>query len=262
VLSDPGRRAQYDRFGRVFTDGRDRGPFGVADEVDLGAALGTMFRDLFRGRGTQPGATPRDLRYTVTVSLEEAARGTEKEIAFERREPGGGSRAERLKVRVPAGVDTGQKLKVAGKGLGGAGASGDLFVVVNVAEHEYWQRRGDDLFCELPVSFAQALLGSDVPVPTPVGPATVRLPARTQPGTVLTLKARGMPRLSQRGRVGGHGDLFAKVVLEMPEEPDAAQREQVLALDRDLSGRRSTLWKLHERMLKTAPPAGGGKGEA
>ncbi len=252
VLSDPVRRTQYDRFGRVLSDGRSQGPFGASEEVDLGSLFGNVVRDLFKGRRRGPGRRRQDLRYTVTVSLEEAARGTEKSIRFTRKMGDGTRHDEHLKVKVPPGVETGQKLKVRGKGVGMGAAIGDLFVVVNVADHEYFRRRGWDIFCDLPVTYPQALLGAELTVPTVHGPSTIRLPAGTRPGTVLTMKGKGLPRLGKGNR--RPGDQFVKVVLEMPSDLSSQVRDQLLALDRALAASRSELRERYERSLKEERP--------
>ncbi len=243
ILSDPVKRLQYDRFGRVFTDGRSQGPFGSADDIDLGEVMGGLFKDLFGRRKKKQGPDPQDLRYTVTISLEECARGVTKEVQFKRATGDKVKVEEKLRVKVPPGVDTGQKLKVAGKGYGGSKGTGDLYVVVNVADHEFFQRRGADIFCDVPVSYAQALLGAELDVPTLGEPAVVRLPPGCQPGTVLTLKARGLPMVKGAGR----GDLYVKVVLDLPSQVNADQKERLLALDRELSAQPSPM---REALLK------------
>ncbi len=229
VLSDPVRRMQYDRFGRVFSDGRSAGPFGTQGEVDLGAVFGTVIKDLF-GRGKKREAPAQDLRYTISVSLQEVAQGTEKDLHFVRRTADGQRTEEHITVKVPAGVDTGQKLKVAGKGSGGAEKSGDLFVVVHVEDHPYFQRRGADLFADVPVSWPQLVLGSEIAVPTLSGLAVIRVPPGSAPMTVLKLPGRGLPT-PQGGR---RGDLFAKVVLDMPTQLAEAQRVRIAALDKEI----------------------------
>ena len=247
VLSDSVRRTQYDRFGRVFTDGRSQGPFGASDEVDLGNLFGNVVRDLFGNRRKRPGRRRQDLRYTVTVTLEEAGQGTDKTVRFTRKMADGTRHDEQLKVKVPAGVETGQKLKVRGKGSGIGAKVGDLFVVVNVADHEYFRRRGADVFCDLPVTYPQALLGAELAVPTLHGPSTIRLPPATLPGTVLTLRGKGLPRLGRGGR--RPGDQFVKVVLELPSQVSAEVRDQLLALDRAMAESRSQLREQYERHL-------------
>ena len=246
VLSDPVKRLQYDRFGRVFGE-TPGNPF--SGEVDLGAVVGTLFRDLF-GRRKRGGPDPRDVRYTVTISLEEAASGTTKDLRFERTE--GSSRIEeRLRVRVPAGVDTGQKLKVPGKGFGGAAGTGDLYVLVNVAEHSFFKRRGADVFCDVPVTYVQVVLGAELEVPTLLAPAVVRLPPGSAPGTVLTLKGRGLP-----GVKGGRGDLHARVVLDLPGPLTAEQKDRLMSLDRELAASPSNTRRQYEELLRREPPRG------
>jgi len=244
VLSDPARRLQYDRFGRVFTDGRSQGPFGTSEDIDLGEVLGGVFKDLF-GRRKRKAEHRRDVRYTVTITLEEAAAGTTKHVAFSRVKADGTRVEEKLAVKVPAGIDTGQKLKVAGKGLGGARGTGDLFVVVNVADHPFFKRRGADVFCDVPVTFGQIVLGAELDVPTLVDPAIVRLPPGCQPGTVLTLRGRGLPRV----KGGGRGDLFVKIVLDLPTDLSSEQKDRLLALDRDLDGNPSPMRERYQELL-------------
>jgi len=273
VLSDPIRRAQYDRFGRVLSDGRDQGPFGVGDEVDLAAVMGTMFRDLFGGRRKrQQGAAPQDLRYTVTISLLEAAIGCQKEVEFKRKLRSSGQiLSEKLLVRVPPGVDTGQKLKVRGKGATGPQGDrpGDLYVVVNVVEHPYFKRRGTDLFCDLPITYSQSVLGAELAIATLQGPVVVRVPPATQPGAVLTLRGKGIVRI-KRGHSSAAGDLYVKVLLDMPTTLSEAQKNQLLALDGELAQAPSKLRRLYEdaleeySRLKNGPvaPQGSGAGTA
>ena len=249
ILSDPIKKAQYDRFGRVLSEGRSQGPFGVSEEIDLGEVVGKVFKDLFGGRRrARPGHRKRDLRYTVTITLEEAAQGTEKEVRFQRKTPSGRAIDERLKVRVPPGVDTGQKLKVSGKGTGGERGEGDLYVVVNVADHRFFRRRGGDVFCDVPVSYGQAVLGAQLLVPTLRGPVTVKLPVATQPGAVLTLQGHGIRPIKGKG-AGRPGDQFVKVVLEMPSELDDATRAQLAELDDALRASGSPLRRLYEELL-------------
>jgi len=246
VLSDPIKRVQYDRFGRVFSDGRDQGPFGAADEVDLGEVLGQAFRDLFGGRRRKGRRDPRDLRYTVTISLEEVLTGVDREVTFTRRGAGGGTLEERLRVKVPPGVDTGQKLKVAGKGASGSAGSGDLYVVVNVAEHAFFKRQGANVFCDVPVTYTELVCGGEIAVPTLGGEAVIRLPAGKAPGTVLTLKARGLPMLKSRSR---KGDQFVKLRLDVPTSVSDDQRRRLQALEAELQMAPSPLREAYEALL-------------
>ncbi len=121
---------------------------------------------------------------------------------------------EALTVKVPAGVATGQKLKLKGKGnvSRGSGDAGDLFVIVNVSDHHLFRRRGDDVLAELPLSFAEAALGADLTVPTLEGNTTIRVPAGTPAGKIFRLAGRGLPKVGRSGK----GDLHLQVVLEVP----------------------------------------------
>jgi len=263
VLSDPEKRAQYDRFGTVGVPG------GGFDPSDLG--FGTIFDDLFegffggtsRGQRTRPRARRgEDLQYTLEMSLEDAASGIESKIQVPRfepceacrgsgQEPGtkrkicptcqgrgqvrfsqgfltvartchdcggegevnqnpcgrcrgeGRQRAERLlKIKIPPGVDDGSQLRLTGEGGVGlrGGPPGDLYVVVRIRPHEFFVRRGQDLLCELPLSFPHLALGAEVEVPVLGGKARLKVPQGTQPGEILRLKGRGMPGLHPRGR--------------------------------------------------------------
>ena len=133
------------------------------------------------------------------------------------------SRDDGVKFKIPTGVATGQKVKLTGKGNApvGSGEEGDLFVIVNVADHPLFRRRGDDLLVELPLTYAELALGSDVTVPTLEGTTTIRIPAGSEPGKILRLAGRGLPRVNRSGR----GDLHLQIVLEVPDNLDPAQSD-------------------------------------
>ncbi len=128
-----------------------------------------------------------------------------------------------LEVKIPAGVETVSRLRVNGEGEGGinGGQSGDLFVVIHVAEHEIFERQGANLYSAVPVSFAQAALGAEIEVKTLEGEENLKIPAGTQTGTVFRLKAKGMPALGGRGK----GDLFVAVTLITPKTLTKEQRK-------------------------------------
>jgi len=134
-------------------------------------------------------------------------------------------KTSRIKIRIPAGVDTGTRLRSTGNGEGGVrgGPSGDLYVILHVRQHEIFERDGDDLACEVPVSFAQAALGAEVEVPTLGGKASIRIPAGTQPGTVFRLKGKGVKNLQGYG----NGDLLVRVAVEVPSKLTAEQRAKL-----------------------------------
>ncbi|TVR51058.1 MAG: molecular chaperone DnaJ [Puniceicoccaceae bacterium] len=131
----------------------------------------------------------------------------------------------RIKVRIPAGVDTGSKLRSAGNGEAGAagGPAGDLYIVVHVADHEVFERRGEDLFCEIPIKFTLATLGGTIQVPTLKGKATLKIPPGTQSGTTFRLKGKGMPSL----RGGYFGDQLVRVHVEVPTSLTSDQRRKL-----------------------------------
>lgn len=138
-------------------------------------------------------------------------------------------RKEEIKVRIPAGVKDGARIRVKGRGgAGGAGATaGDLYVVVRVAPHSLFGRSGDDLTLTLPVTFTEAALGAQVKVPTLEAPVTVKIPAGTQHGKVLRVKGRGAPRRKGSGR----GDLLATVNVVVPEKLSKQERELLQRFD-------------------------------
>ncbi len=138
---------------------------------------------------------------------------------------GGAGRVERekqIEVRIPAGVETGSRLRIAGEGEGGAqgGGAGDLYVVIHVKAHDLFERQGSNLYAAVPVTFAQAALGAEIAVPTLADEQSLKIPAGTQTGTVFRLKGRGMPILGGRG----HGDLFVSVALRTPKTLTREQR--------------------------------------
>jgi molecular chaperone DnaJ len=140
---------------------------------------------------------------------------------------------ESLRVKVPAGVATGQKLKLKGKGDAplGSGPEGDLYVLINVAEHRLFRRRGDDLLVEIPLRFAEVTLGADVVVPTLEGSTTIRIPPGTPAGKILRLGGRGLPRVGRKGR----GDLHLQVAIEIPEVLAEEQRDMLARWANSLS---------------------------
>jgi molecular chaperone DnaJ len=141
-------------------------------------------------------------------------------------------RARKLSVKVPAGVDTGDRVRLSGEGEAGrnGGPPGDLYVEVHVREHAIFEREGEHLSCEVPVSFATAALGGAVDVPTLEGDVSVKIPAETQSGRVFRLRDKGVKPV----RGGARGDLFCRVVVETPVHLSAEQRELVRQLEESL----------------------------
>ena len=131
----------------------------------------------------------------------------------------------KVQLKIPAGVDTGSRLRSSGKGEAGArgGPLGDLYVVLHVKRHEIFQRDGDDLICEVPISFVQAALGAEMSVPTLQGQAQIKIPAGTQSGTVFRLKGKGVKNVQGYG----WGDLHVRVTVEVPARLNNAQRAKL-----------------------------------
>ncbi len=133
-------------------------------------------------------------------------------------------KAERtLTVKIPAGVETGTRLKLAGEGEAGVrgGPPGDLYVVITVQEHPIFLRQGDDLYCEIPISFTQAALGAQMEIPTISGRAVLKIPPGSQTGAEFRIRGKGLPNVRGYGR----GDLVARIFVEVPTHLTAKQRD-------------------------------------
>jgi molecular chaperone DnaJ len=125
-------------------------------------------------------------------------------------------RQERLNVHIPAGVDNGSRVRIAGKGGPGraGGAPGDLYIVIRVRSHPHLERRGNDLYLDVPVTVGEATLGAQVTLPTPDGELRVKVPPHSQSGKLLRLRGRGVPQL----KGGDRGDLYVRVMVRVPEQ--------------------------------------------
>jgi molecular chaperone DnaJ len=141
-------------------------------------------------------------------------------------------RTRKLSVKVPAGVSTGDRIRLGGEGEAGrnGGPPGDLYIEMNVKPHPIFEREGDDLSCEVPVSFATAVLGGAVNVPTLEGEVSLKIPTETQSGRVFRLRDKGVKPV----RGGERGDLFCRVVVETPVNLSAEQRELLKKFDQSL----------------------------
>jgi len=288
VLSDPQKRAIYDRFGHAglsgvpFEAGFNESIFEEFQDI-LGGFFG--FEDLFGGtrrRGNRPqrGA---DLRYDMSLSFEEAAAGVQTKVKLPRREPctachgtgakkdsgvvtcqscggrgqlryqqgfftvtrtcpacAGAGRVIRevcpqcrgegrvakehlIEIRIPPGVDSNTRLRIPREGEPGAngGPPGDLYVVMEVREHPFFERRNSDLYCTIPVNFAQAALGTEIPVPTLNGVEKLSIPGGTQTGSVFRVKGKGLP--NPHG--GGKGDLYVHIRVVTPKNLTREQKK-------------------------------------
>jgi len=204
--------------------------------------------DTCKGSGAAEGTTPEtcsqcrgtgQLRYQqgfLTVARPcSNCRGTGKTIAkpcATCRGAGRVSRERKLTVKIPAGIATGQRLRLYGEGEHGTagGPSGDLYVVVHVQEHSFFHREDDDLYCELPVSFPTLALGGHVKVPTLNGREDLHIPSGTQVGHRFKLRGKGMPNVSGRG----HGDLYVIAKVEVPKKLNKEQKHLLEELARTL----------------------------
>jgi molecular chaperone DnaJ len=248
----------YDFF-RGRSGGTAGGPTGGPD-IDFDTSdLGDLFGGLFRGRnrGTATRAVRgEDLEYAADVTLEEAFSGATRMIQLQVPETCGtcggtgkvtgaichtcsglGSliKTQRLEIKIPAGVDTGSRVRIAGKGHPGmnGGAPGDMMINVTVRPHERFERRGDDLYVEVPAPLVDAVLGGEIEVPTPKGTKLhLKVPEGTQNGRQFRLAGQGMPHLGS----GTRGDLYAKVKAVLPTALSPRERELFEELKRLRSG--------------------------
>jgi DnaJ-class molecular chaperone len=225
--------------GFHFEEGGDFSDFFRTIFGDLGAQTtgrrgrGPGFRveDLFGDAGARPRGS--DVQAAVEISLDEAFHGARKSFSLEGQEPcptchgagnvngkscetcggGGWQRAQRqLDVRIPAGVRTGQRVRVAGEGGTGAGTRGDLYLEITVAPHPQFERKGDDILLELPITAPEAALGATVEVPTLKGKVSMKIPPATSSGRTFRLRNYGMPK----PKTGGGGDQLVKVKIVLP----------------------------------------------
>ena len=285
ALSDEQKRATYDRFGHAGMGGAAGGGGGAGFE-GFGDAFSDIFGDIFgggRGGGRSNVYRGADLRYNLEISLEEAARGTDKTIRIPTAETcgtcngsgakpgtqpttcstcggagqvrmqqgffsiqqtcpkchgtgrmianpcgscGGAGRVKShktLEVKIPAGIDEGMRLRHGGHGEPGVngGPPGDLYVEIHIRPHAVFEREGDDLHCEMPISFATAALGGEIEIPTLDGMARLKIPAETQTGKVFRLRGKGIRNV----RSHAPGDLMCHVVIETPVKLTERQKE-------------------------------------
>jgi molecular chaperone DnaJ len=297
VLSNPEKRAQYDSFGHMSSE-------GFFSDTDFARSFNDLFENLFDevfnvgGRRRQERG--RDLKYTLELTFEEAAFGVEKEITIPKRNicpecggrrvaPGGEAlcmvcngrgairysegffaisrtcsncggtgriikkacsrcRGEGLiisqrsvRVKIPAGVDNGSRLRIRGEGevSFSGGPSGDLYIEIYVKEHPFFRREGKDILCEVPVSFVQAALGAEIEVPTLEGKATLKIPPGTQPGQTFKLKGKGIAGPNGKGK----GDLYIKIQVEIPIKLSPKQRQLLEEFAKSSQGDESPMVK-------------------
>lgn len=246
VLSDPKKKKNYDQFGSAdgnpFGDGGGN-PFGGAGagrrhSVDpdsfadlfgdlFGAGTGNAQGNPFGGFSSRSRAQQKqrgaDLRYTLTITLEEAFAGCEKVIIFARQK-GNREESTKLSVTVPAGVKEGQRLKLAGEGdAPAAGLAGDLYVIINLQPHPLFKREEADVILDLPVKYTDAILGKEIEIATLSGKSQIKIPAGTSTGQVLRLKNKGFPKLNS----SGYGDMLVKVIVDVPQSVSQKQKQMI-----------------------------------
>ena len=286
VLSDPQRRAAYDRYGHAGVSSAGGTGFEGFANTDVGDIFGDFFGEMFNmGGGRRNGRQQRgrDIRYDLSLEFEEAVFGKQTEIQIRRAEvcvdcrgsgapPGRGpetcqqcagrgqvryqqgffsiartcpicngagqvithpclqcngagltDRRHTISVSVPAGVEDGTRIRYQGEGDAGrsGGPKGDLYVVLSVKPHEFFERDGNDLYCVIFVSFPQLALGDEIQVPTLEGDTTLRIQEGTQTGKEYRLRGKGVPHLNEHGR----GDLVVQVVVQTPKKFSKPQRE-------------------------------------
>ncbi|MGB2987913.1 MAG: DnaJ C-terminal domain-containing protein [Phycisphaerae bacterium] len=244
VLGNSDKRAQYDRFGEAgvgqwSTDPRGQRVYqwGSRSSVDLGdledlmSAFGggggeraSVFDQFFRGprRGRAAAPTPErgaDEQRRISLSFEQAVHGAVVTVQLTSEHD---RRSETLEVKIPPGVEEGQKIRMPGKGHPGrhGGPPGDFFLVCSIRPHPFFTRRGVDIYVDVPVTVAEAALGAEVDVPTIDGRATVTLPPGAPCGTRLRLKGRG---LAERGRAE-RGDQYVAINIVPPKSLTEEQR--------------------------------------
>ena len=262
VLSDKEKRQKYDQFGDQWQYAgqfkqreRQKTPFwnynrGGATSFNLDDDdLASLFGELFQQRGTRTygrRVRPRrgqDIEHPVEVTLEEAYHGATRLLNMEAQETcsgckgsgqiqgvpcsacrGAGAvpRMKRIEVKIPPGVKTGSRVRIAGKGGPGyGGASGDLYLVVSVKPHHLFERRGNNLHVEVEVPLTTAMLGGEIQVPTPKGKLALKIPSETQNGRTFRLSGQGMPLAKSQSR----GDLLAKVKVMLPAKLSSEEKE-------------------------------------
>jgi len=213
VLSNKDTRARYDRWGHA-----DDSSTGFGAVVD---AAQDIINDVFRRRRTKHKG--KDVRYTLEVSFEEAVFGASKTITI----PVGDGKTRDFTVVISPGLKPGTVKTMKGEGEPGKGgaASGDLHVMIRVADHATFERDGIDIRSEHTISFTQAALGAVIDVPTLDGPVKMRIPEGTQPGRVFRIRSRGVPQAA--GKNAPRGDHLVHVQVEVPTELTARQRELI-----------------------------------
>ncbi len=256
VLSDPQKRANYDQFGHAAVGaqggagvdpfeafrraaasrGGHRGTWQAGPNVSVeDFDVGDIFEQLFGGRvGSRSAGAQRsrsrgrvqqeesaDLEHAVTLSFEQAARGTSLPLQISR-----DGRVESIDVKIPPGVKDGSRIRIRGRGHQTDGAPGDLYITTRVAPHPYFRREDQDVYLDLPISLYEAVIGAKVQVPTLDGPVTLTIPPGTSSGAKLRIRGRGIERSGERG------DQIVVAKVMIPKDLDDDDRRMIDALAR------------------------------
>jgi curved DNA-binding protein len=225
VLGDSKKRSHYDRLGSDFSQWQRRGgtpgdfnwgqyggtrvDFDDLNDMFGGGGFSDFFQTIFGMGGRQARSQPQGYQQELTVTLEEAYKGATRLLQTD---------GKQKQVRIPAGVRTGSKVRVAGAGPNGL----DLYLVVDVKEDQRFERRGDDLHTTAAASIFTAILGGEAEVETFEGKIKLNIPAGTQPEQVFRLGGRGMPRVKNPKE---KGDLFVRLKVQIPKYLSSKQRE-------------------------------------
>jgi curved DNA-binding protein len=215
-----------DVFGRIFGGGGRRGakvPYGNFEDL-FGQRGGQTYDygDIYSGGGYQPqdpmAQKGQDIQSELNLTFQEAAFGGEKKVKFSK-----GGRVEEVTVKIPPGIESGKKLRLAGKGMDGVGGRppGDLYLKVNVAEHPFFKREGSDITVDKEIKISEALLGTTIEVPTLDGSKLIKVPPGTQSQSRIRLKGFGLPRLQG----GGKGDEFVRILIKYPKSLSERQKK-------------------------------------
>ncbi|HJO29166.1 MAG TPA: DnaJ C-terminal domain-containing protein [Acidobacteriota bacterium] len=242
VLGDKQRRAAYDRGPERFAQEFDlsdffnqfhHGPSGGRAGMHFeSGGFGNLF-DMFGGAGATRGQgypngiaqAGRDLEINVQLGFEEALKGVERTVQYGVHQGTGAKDAISTKVRIPAGIEDGKRIRVKGRGEPGIGGGppGNLYLRIQVASHPLFTRKGADLYLELPVTVYEAGLGATVPVPTLDGPMSIKLPPGTRSGQVIRLSGKGAKRPGPDNQ-NSQGNLFVSIRIELPGELDQGSK--------------------------------------
>ena len=219
VLSDDKKKAEYDEMRDAYKTGRmPRGGFqggpqsgGFPGGFQSGGDFSDIFGDLFGGGGRRGPRKGQDLQTQTTISFRDSVYGCEITIR---------AGVEPFSTRIPAGIKDGAKIKLKGRGAPGEGGPGDLYVIVNVTPHPLFKREDNNLLMTLPVTFTEAALGADIPVPTMSGEEVkVRLAPGTPNGKKLKIKGQGITRNHEQG------DLILTIDVQVPQRVDGKTKK-------------------------------------